>query len=191
VLKKSKGKSKQSKSIEVKLNVRYSKTTFMSLLLASLIGLMGYSGYLGVSSLWKFTHPQFHVSLDSLKSLGYIAKGLRVPPIAGPTIINGQGPAEADKTTFLQSVSDYKSEFLTQYPASKLVTIPDNDLLNIGWSMCTAKKDAIAKTGSYSRETIISEYQAKFVLTYPKLPGLSVFLNAVGQRAFDHLCGVN
>jgi hypothetical protein len=184
-------KAKETKSIEVKVDVHFTKTSFMSILLVALIGLMGYSGYLGVNSLWKFTHPQFNVSLDSFKSLGYIAKGLSIPPISGPNFLTGPAPEETAKTNYLQAISNYKTEFRTKYPNSPLLAIPDNDLLNIGWSMCTAKKDAITKNGKFSKEEIISAYQSKFVLKYPGISGLGEFLGGIAQRAFDNLCGEN
>lgn len=189
--KNAKKKAKENKSIEVKVNVHFSKTSFMSLILVGLIGLIGYSGYLGVNSLWKFTHPQFNISLDSFKSLEYIAKGLNIPPISGPNFLTGPAPAETAKTAYLQSIAEYKNEFRTQYPNSRLLGIPDNDLLNIGWSMCTAKQEAITKNGSFSKDEIIAAYQAKFVLKYPGVAGLEVYLNGIAQRAFDNLCGAN
>ncbi len=184
-------KNKENKSIEVKVNVHFTKSSFMSILLVGLIGLTGYSGYLGVNSLWKFTHPQFSVSLDSLKSLGYIAKGLNIPAISDPNFNLGTAPEETAKTAYLQSIAEYKTEFRNKYPTSRLLGIPDNDLLNIGWSMCTAKKDAITKNGTFSKDEIISAYQSKFVLKYPGVPGLGDYLGGIAQRAFDHLCGVN
>jgi len=80
-------------------------------------------------------------------------------------------------------------EFRTQYPQSKLLNISDNELFNIGNAFCAAKKEAIAKTGDYSREEIVKAFQAKYVLRYPGIEGLGIYLDAVGQRAFEQLCG--
>jgi len=35
----------------------------------------------------------------------------------------------------------------------------------------------------------VKAFQAKFVLRYPRVEGLDVYLDGVGQAAFDHLCG--
>lgn len=182
-------KSKESKSIEVKVSLPITKVSMMSLLLAGLLTLMGYAGYLGVNSIWKFTHPQVNVSLDALKSLGYIARQVSIPAIPGPYINNPNAPNDTAKASYLKAITEYEVEFRTQYPQSKLLNISDNELFNIGDAICTAKKDAIAKSGDFSREEIISAFQAKFVLRYPKIEGLGIYLDAVGQRAFDHLCG--
>lgn len=189
--KKIKKLAKENKSIEVKVNVNFTKTTFMSIVLAGLIGLMGYSGYLGMNSLWKFTHPKINVSLDAFKSIAYIAKGISIPPISAPNFISGTGPQETGKTAYLQAITQYKDEFRAKYPNSPLLSILDNDVLNIGWSICTAKKDAIAKDGTYSKEEIVAAYQSKFVLKYPKVQGLGEYLDGIAQRAFDNLCGDN
>ena len=45
------------------------------------------------------------------------------------------------------------------------------------------------KTGEFSRAEIIKAFQAKFVLRYPRVKGLDIYLDGVGQAAFDHLCG--
>jgi hypothetical protein len=69
------------------------------------------------------------------------------------------------------------------------LNISDNELFNIGEAICTAKKDAIEKSGEFSREEIINAFEAKYVLRYPRIEGLGIYMDAVGQRAFDHLCG--
>lgn len=182
---------KQSKSVEVKVKVPVTGSSFMVLLLAGLISLIGYSGYLGVNSIWKFTHPQFNVSLDALQSLKYIANGVNIPPIAGPSYEDGVPPTESATATYIQKVKEFNIEFRDQFPGSKLLNITDNEFLNIGWSFCKAKQEAIAKNGDYSRTDIINAHQAKFILKYPRIAGLDVYLNGVGNRAFDHLCGEN
>ena len=161
----------------------------MSLLLVGLLTLIGYAGYLGVNSVWKFTHPQVNVSLDALKSLGYIARQVSIPAIQGPYINNPNAPNDTAKASYLKAITEYEVEFRTNYPQSKLLNISDNELFNIGDAICTAKKDAIAKSGEFSREEIINAFQAKFVLRYPRIEGLGIYLDAIGQRAFDHLCG--
>lgn len=182
-------RGQNSKSIEVKVRLPITKVSIMSLLLAGLITLMGYAGYLGVNSIWKLTHPQFNVSLDALKSLDYIAKGISVPPIPGPLFNDADAPSDIAKTNYLKAVTDYEVEFRTQYPQSKLLNISDAELFNIGTAFCTAKKEAVAKSGDYSREEIVETFQATFVLRYPRIEGLGIYLDAVAQRAFDQLCG--
>lgn len=182
-------KSKESKSIEVKVSLPITKVSMMSLLLVGLLTLIGYAGYLGVNSVWKFTHPQVNVSLDALKSLGYIARQVSIPAIQGPYINNPNAPNDTAKASYLKAITEYEVEFRTNYPQSKLLNISDNELFNIGDAICTAKKDAIAKSGEFSREEIINAFQAKFVLRYPRIEGLGIYLDAIGQRAFDHLCG--
>ena len=182
-------KSKESKSIEVKVSLPITKVSMMSLLLVGLLTLIGYAGYLGVNSVWKFTHPQVNVSLDALKSLGYIARQVSIPAIQGPYINNPNAPNDTAKASYLKAITEYEVEFRTNYPQSKLLNISDNELFNIGDAICTAKRDAIAKSGEFSREEIINAFQAKFVLRYPRIEGLGIYLDAIGQRAFDHLCG--
>lgn len=182
-------RGKNSNAIEVKVRLPITKVSIMSLVLAGLLTLMGYAGYLGVNSIWKFTHPQFNVSFDALKSLDYIARGISIPAIQGPYINNPDAPSDSAKANYLKAITEYEVEFRTQYPQSKLLNISDNELFNIGNAFCTAKKDAIAKTGDYSREEIVKAFQAKYVLRYPGIEGLGIYLDAVGQRAFDQLCG--
>ena len=182
-------RAKNSNEIEVKVRLPITKVSIMSLVLAGLLTLMGYAGYLGVNSIWKFTHPQFNVSFDALKSLDYIARGISTPAIQGPYINNPDAPSDSAKANYLKAITEYEVDFRTQYPQSKLLNISDNELFNIGNAFCTAKKDAIAKTGDYSREEIVKAFQAKYVLRYPGIEGLGIYLDAVGQRAFEQLCG--
>ena len=179
---------KKTNSIEVNVRVPITKVSAMSLLLAALITLIAYSGYLGVNSIWKFTHPQFNVSLDALKSLDYIAKGISIPPIPGPIFNSTNAPTDIAKANYLKAISDFEVDFRTKYPNSKLLNISDNELLNIGNAFCNAKKDAVSKSGDFSRAEIITAFQAKFVLRYPGIEGLGVYLDAVAQKAFDQLC---
>ena len=182
-------RGKNSNTIEVKVRLPITKVSIMSLVLAGLLTLMGYAGYLGVNSIWKFTHPQFNVSFDALKSLDYIARGISTPAIQGPYINNPDAPSDSAKANYLKAITEYEVDFRTQYPQSKLLNISDNELFNIGNAFCTAKKEAIAKTGDYSREEIVKAFQAKYVLRYPGIEGLGIYLDAVGQRAFEQLCG--
>jgi hypothetical protein len=182
-------KGKESKSIEVKVSLPITKVSMMSLLLAGLLTLMGYAGYLGVNSVWKFTHPQVNVSLDALKSLGYIARQVSIPAFPGPYLNNPNAPSDTSKASYLKAINEFEVEFRAEYPQSKLLNISDNELFNIGDAICSAKKESIEKSGDYSREEIINAFQAKFVLRYPGIEGLGMYIDAVGQRAFDHLCG--
>lgn len=186
--KKNAKKEKESKSIEVKISLPITKVSLMSLFLVGLLTLVGYSGYLGVSSIWKFTHPQFNVSFDALKSLDYIARGVSIPPIPGPLFNTPDAPNDAAKANYIKAINEYEVEFRNQFPQSKLLNLSDNELFNIGSAFCSAKKEAIKKTGNYSREEIVETFQAKFVLRYPGIEGLGVYLDAVAQRAFDQLC---
>lgn len=182
---------KASNSIEVKVRLPITKVSVMSLLLAALLTLVGYAGYLGVNSVWKFTHPQFNVSLDAFKSLDYIARGVGIPPIPGPIFTNNVAPEDLAKANYLKAMSDYKVEFRTQFPQSRLLGISDNELLNIGWAFCTAKADSIAQSGDYSREDILETFESRFVLRYPGIEGLGIFLSAVSDNSLDQLCGGN
>ena len=160
----------------------------MSLFLAGLLTLVGYAGYLGVNSIWKFTHPQFNVSLDSLKSLEYIARNASVPPIPGPPFNTSDAPTIEAKANYIKAINEYEVEFRNQFPQSKLLNLSDNELFNIGSAFCSAKKEAQEKSGDYSRDEIVNAFQAKFLFRYPFIKGLDVYLNAVAQRAFDQLC---
>jgi hypothetical protein len=190
VLKRSK-KSNKSKSIEVKVEVPVTKSGFMGLVLVILISLVGYSGYLGINSIWKFTHPQFNISLDSFKSLSYVAKGLNIPPITGPNIAQGFNISEEKTTQYLQGVTQFKNEFRQKHPSSKLLTITDNDLLNLGWALCKSKETELSKSGSFNQSDIILAMKARFVLKYWQIDGLSEYLDGVANSAFQNLCGDN
>jgi hypothetical protein len=182
-------KKTKRKSVEVKVKVPLTGTSFMTFILIGLMSLIGYAGYLGVSSIWKFTHPQFNFSVDSVKSLGYIAKGLEVPPLPGPDFSVGVAPVESATVSYLQKVSEFKNQFRTQYPNSKLLGLSDNEFLNIGWEVCKAKDQSIANNGTFSSSDILSEFQAKLLLRYPNIEGLSDFLDGVGNHALNSLCG--
>jgi hypothetical protein len=180
---------KNSKVVDVKVKIPLTTVSITSFFLIGLLTLIGYSGYLAVNSIWKFTHPQFNVSFDALKSLDYIARGIPVPAIPGPYINNPDAPSDTAKANYLKAITEYEVEFRAEYPKSRLLNISDNELFNIGNAFCTAKKEAIAKSGDYSREEIVKAFQAKYVLRYPGIEGLGIYLDAVGQRAFDQLCG--
>ena len=180
---------KGSNSIEIKVKLPLTKVSIMSLLLAGLLTFMGYAGYLGVNSIWKFTHPQFNVSLDALKSIGYIASKASIPSFPKPAFTNPGDPDSTEQGNYIKAISEFKKEFRIQFPNSRLLNISDNELFNIGSAFCTAKEEAKTKTGEFSRAEIIKAFQAKFVLRYPRVKGLDIYLDGVGQAAFDHLCG--
>lgn len=182
-------RGKTPNSIEVKVRLPITKVSVVSVLLAGLLLVMGYAGYLGVNSIWKFTHPKFNVSLDALRSLDYIARGVSIPAIPGPIFNSVDGPSDIAKVNYLKSITDYEVEFRNKFPQSKLLNISDNELFNIGSAFCSAKKEAIEKSGNFSRQEIVETFQAKFVLRYPGIDGLGTYLDAVAQRAFDQLCG--
>jgi hypothetical protein len=182
-------RGKTSNSIEVKVRLPITRVSVMSVLLAGLLLIVGYSGYLGVNSIWKFTHPKFNVSVDVLKSLDYIARGVSIPAIPGPIFNSIDGPSDIAKENYLKAITDYEVEFRNQFPQSKLLDISDNELFNIGNAFCSTKKEEIAKSGNFSRQEIVETFQAKFVLRYPGIDGLGIYLDAVAQRAFDQLCG--
>lgn len=191
VLKKKTKKLKEDKSIEVKVNVPLTGVSLTSLLLAGLLVLVGYSGYLGVKSIWKFTHPRFEINVDSFKALAYAAKNTTIPPLPTPTFSGKNIPDDLEKAEFLEFLKPFKSEFSTKYRNSSLLRIPDNALLAMGWSFCQAKQKSIDSTGKYSVDEIVSEYQSKFVLKYVNVPGLDEYLAGVGQTALNHLCKDN
>lgn len=186
--KKNAKKEKVSKSIEVNVSLPITKVSLMSLFLTGLLMLVGFAGYLGVNSIWKFTHPQFNVSFDALKSLDYISRSASIPPIPGPLFNTPDAPSSEAKANYLKAINEYEVEFRTQFPKSKLLNLSDNELFNIGTAFCLAKKEAIEKSGNFPREEIVETFQAKFVLRYPGIEGLGVYLDAVAQRAFDQLC---
>lgn len=188
-----KGKNQVStpRTVEVKVDVPVTKSGFMSIVLALLLALICYSGYLGVTSIWKFTHPQFNISLDSFKSLAYIAKGVKIPPIAGPTASQGYDISEEKTSSYLKSMYDFKNEFRQKHFNSKLLLIPDTDLLNIGWSLCKQKDAAKSNNGSFSQTEATFALKAKFILRYWQIDGLSEFLDGVAANAYQNLCGDN
>ena len=181
-------KATSSKSVEVK--VPLSSTSFMSVLLVGLLSLMLYGSYLGVKSIWDFTHPKFNISADAFRILPILVKGQFPASISAPTFEGSSTPPDATaQTTYLQEVALFKEEFRKDYPSSRLLSITSNDLLNMGWSFCQAKEKSIADTGDYSREEIIKAHQAKFVVQYLSMGGLDVLIEGIGNRALDHLCG--
>ena len=186
-----KSNSLKSNSVEVKVDLPLTKSGFMSVILILLISLIGYAGYLGVNSIWKFTHPQFNISLDAFKSLEYIAKGVKIPPIVGPTIATGYTIPEDKTSTFLNSVNEFKNEFRIKNPDSKLLAIPDTDLLNLAWSLCQAKESQIAKDGTFNKAQTMLALKARLVLRYWQIDGLSEFLDGISERTFKILCGEN
>jgi hypothetical protein len=183
--------AKQAKSLEVNMKVPLTGASFMSVLLICLLALIGYSGYLGVNSIWKFTHPKFAISTDRFRALGYLAKNQVIPPMPSPTFSTSVQPDAASQTEFLSQVSIFKSEFRSKFPGSKLLRLSDNDVLTMGDSFCSAKEKSIIETGNYSADEIISAHQAKFLLQYPLMSGLDFYLAGIGQRSFDYLCRSN
>jgi hypothetical protein len=179
---------KVSNSIEVKVRLPLTNVSIMSVLLAALLTLVGYAGYLGVNSIWKFTHPQFNVSLDSLRALPYIASGTEIPPFPILPFPADRTPTTSVQVAYLQAVGEFKEEFRRDFPKSRLLNISDNEFLNMGVAFCETKNESITKTGKFAVEEIISAYQAKFVLRYPGMNGLDQFIAGIGQRALDNLC---
>jgi hypothetical protein len=177
---------KTSKSFQVK--VPLTGASFMSVLLIGLLTLIGYSGFLGVKSIWNFTHPKFNISADGFRALAYIAKSQGIPPLPFPAFTTNVTPDPTAQSEYLNQVSIFKSEFRTKFPGSKLLTLSDNDVLSMGDSFCKAKEKSVEETGSFNAEEIIAAHQAKFVLQYPTMSGLDVYLAGIGQRAFDNLC---
>jgi hypothetical protein len=181
-------KTTSSKSVEVK--VPLTSTSFMAILLSGLLALMVYGSYLGVKSIWNFTHPKFEISTDAFRILPILIKGQFPGVIPTPTFDGATTPPdETAQMTYLQEVTKFKEEFRKEFPSSKLLSISTNDLLNMGWSFCKAKDKSVADTGEFSREEIIEAHQAKFVLPYLSVGGLDVFIDGIGNRALDHLCG--
>ncbi len=183
--------AKTSKSVEVKVNIPVTHTSVTILILALLLSLVGFSGYLGVKSVWKFTHPQFNVSFDNFKALAYIAKGQVSPPQVLSTYFNENGPGDVAKKEFIDSVTTFKSEFRDQFKNSRLAQLADNEFFNLATSFCEAKQKSIDETGKFSAAEIIATHQSKYVLRYPGMNGLDAFVAGVGQRAFEHLCKDN
>jgi hypothetical protein len=179
----------QSSSRSVQVKVPLTGASFISVLLIGLLTVIGYSGYLGVKSIWNFTHPKFNISADGFRALGYIATNQGIPPLPFPTFTTEVAPDPSAQSAFISQVNVFKSEFRTKFPGSKLLSLSDNDVLAMGDSFCKAKEAAIKESGSFDAQEIIEAHQAKFVLQYPTMPGLDVYLAGVGQRAFDNLCG--
>jgi hypothetical protein len=191
VLKIKKSKQSSSKPVQVKVKIPVTTVSITSILLIGLLSGIGYSGYLGVKSLWKFTHPQFNVSLDTFRALAYVAKGTEIPPLSLPTFPVDKVPDINTQTAYLDAVKEFKNEFRINYPKSGLLNISDNELINMGWAFCEAKDEAIAKDGKFVRGDIINAFQSKYVLRYPAMNGLGVYIDGIGQRAFDYLCRSN
>jgi len=184
-------KVSNASSVQVKVRIPITTVSITSVLLICLLSVIGYSGYLGVKSVWNFTHPQFNVSLDTFRALAYIAKGTEIPPLALPSFPDDKKPDEITQKTYLAAMSEFKKEFRIEHPRSKLLNISDNELINMGWAFCQAKDEAIAKDGKFDRTAIISAFESKFVLRYPGMNGLGIYIDGVGQRAFDYLCRSN
>ena len=181
-------KTTSSKSVEVK--VPLTSTSFMAVLLSGLLALMVYGSYLGVKSIWNFTHPKFEISADAFRILPILIKGQFPGVIPTPTFDGSTTPPDGTaQMTYLQEVAKFKEEFRKDFPSSKLLSISTNDLLNMGWSFCKAKEKSIVDTGEFSRVEIIEAHQAKFVIPYLSVGGLDVFIDGIGNRALDHLCG--
>jgi len=176
------------KLVQVKVRIPITTVSITSVLLIGLLTIIGYSGYLGVKSIWDFTHPKFNVSFDSLRALPYIASGTEIPPFPVLPFPLDRSPTTSAQETYLQAVSEFRGEFRRDFPNSKLLNISDNEFLNMGIAFCETKNESITKTGEYLPEEIISAYQAKFVLRYPGMKGLDQFLAGIGQRALDNLC---
>ncbi len=175
------------KTVEVELSIpRVTVTSFstMSVVLVLVLSLIGYSGYLGVKSIWDFTHPKFNISLDTFKALGYIASGQPIPPISLPSFPEGKGPTELAKAEFLSAATAFKSEFRDKFPNSKLAQLPDNVLLGIAWSFCQAKEES----EKFVPQEIIDAHQAKLLFRYPFIAGLNEFVEGIGKTAFEKLC---
>jgi hypothetical protein len=187
-------KKKEKKTVEVELNipkVSITSLSMMSIVLALTVSLISYSGYLGVKSIWNFTHPKFNISLDTFKVLGYIASGNPVPPIAFPSFPDGKGPTDLAKSEFLNAASAFKTEFRDKFPNSRLAQLPDNVLLGIAWSFCQAKDSAISKEGKFDAQEIINEHQAKLLFRYPFIAGLNEFVDGIGKKSLETLCKGN
>lgn len=184
-------KATTANSVQVKVRIPITTVSITSVLLICLLSVIGYSGYLGIKSVWNFTHPQFNVSLDTFRALTYIAKGTEIPPLALPSFPEDKKPDEITQKAYLAAMSEFKKEFRIEHPRSKLLNISDNEVINMGWAFCQAKEDAIAKDGNFDRTAIIGAFESKIVLGYPGMNGLGIYIDGVGQRAFDYLCRSN
>lgn len=181
-------KKGRSSSKDVSVSIPITKVSIMTVVVLLLASLVGYSGYLGVKSIWKFTHPNISISLDTFKALGYIAENKAIPSFAIPSISGDYIPDEVSRTAFIQAMSEYEREFLSEFPNSRLAQIPDNALVGLGWSFCQAKKKSINESGTFSKEEIIKAHQGSLLLRYWQIKGLNVFLEGLGERAFENLC---
>jgi hypothetical protein len=188
--KKQAGKKKPEdvKTIQVRVKIPITTISITSVLLVGMLTVVGYAGYLGVNSIWKFTHPKINVSLDSLRALPYIASGTSLPSFPTLPFPVDRTPTSTDQETYLKSISEFKGEFRIDFPRSGLLNISNSEFLNIGAAFCETKNELVTKTGEFSPEEIILAYQSKFVLRYPGMNGLDQFLAGVGQRALDNLC---
>ena len=191
MLKIKKTKQSSTKPIQVKVKIPITTVSITTILLIGLLSGIGYSGYLGVKSLWNFTHPQFNVSLDTFRALAYVAKGTEIPPLSLPTFPVDKAPDINTQAAYLAVIGEFKKEFRIMYPKSGLLNISDNELINMGWAFCEVKAEAIAKDGNFDRDDIVSAFQSKYVLRYPGMNGLGIYIDGVGQRAFDYLCRSN
>jgi hypothetical protein len=181
-------KGKPANSVVVNVKVPVTAASVTSVLLIGLLTLIGYSGYLGINSIWKFTHPKINVSLDSLRALPYIAGGEMLPSFPTLPFPVDRTPTSTDQETYLQAISEFKTEFRLDFPRSGLLNISNSEFLNMGAAFCETKNELVTKTGEFNPEEIILAYQSKFVLRYPGMKGLDQFLAGVGQRALDNLC---
>ncbi len=191
---KRKSKKNSPQSIEVELSipkVSVTKVSLMTVVLLLIFSLVGYSGYLGVKSIWNFTHPKFNISLDTFKALGYIAQGQSIPPFPLPTFAPGEGPDSTETAAFNEALNAFKSDFRSKFPNSRLNQLSPNVLLGIGWSFCKAKQESITESGEYSAPEIIKAHQAKLFIRYPFVAGLNEFVEGVGNVALENLCKGN
>lgn len=187
MFKRQKTKSLRSaKAVEVQFS--FTKVTIMSMLILGLTGLIGYSGFLGVKSLWDFTHPKFEISLDSFKALGYIAAGQIIPNDSDGVVPEPLDPmVEQAQTDFLTGVREFQREFQVSHQGSPLLRIPVQELLLMGNSFCGTKAESIA-SGEFNPVDVIKGYQREFTLRYPQLRGIDEFISGIGNLAFDNLC---
>jgi hypothetical protein len=183
-----KKKPEDAKMVQLNVKIPFTTVSITSVLLIGLLTVIGYSGYLGVKSIWEFTHPKFDISFDALQALPYIASGTEIPPIPVLPFPVDRTPTTSAQQTYLQEVAEFKGDFRRDFPKSRLLNISDNEFLNMGLAFCETKNESITKTGKFTPEEIILAYQAKFVLRYPGMNGLNEFLAGVGQRALDNLC---
>lgn len=185
--KRRKTKSVQSsKTVEVQFS--FTKVTMMSVLILALTGLIGYSGFLGVKSLWDFTHPKFDISLENFKALGYIAAGQVVPNDSTDTTSEPLDPKiEEAQAAFMTGVREFQREFRLTYPNSPLLRIPAQELILMGNAFCSTKAESIVN-GEFDPADVIKSFQREFTLRYPQLSGIDEFIAGIGNEAFENLC---